>query len=155
MSVGDLATLAIAALACFSIWFLMYRSPLGPSIRAVSIDQKLAESLGINSRRIKLLLWVISGFLVSAAAILLASKTAVDAFYMTPILIKGFIVAMIGGMNRTLVPIVVAVMLGLVESLSSFLLGPNAATPIVFILVILALALMPKRFSKEGLEVRA
>ena len=96
-----------------------------------------------------------AGLLAAVVGCLVASRLTVDAFFMTPVLIKVFIAGMIGGLDRFLVPLTVAVLLGVYEGLAVLLLGSNAGTPAVFLLIIVALGLMPARLANERNEVRA
>jgi branched-chain amino acid transport system permease protein len=155
VSVNDGIVLALTAVAVLVARVLLTRTTLGTSLRASAEDAAIAESTGVNVRRLRTGTWAIAGLLAGAAGVLVASRLAVDPFYMTPVLIKAFIAGMIGGLERFGPPLVVAVLLGVYESCVIFVFGANAGTPAVFLLIIVALAVLPARLVNERREVRA
>jgi branched-chain amino acid transport system permease protein len=155
VSVNDGIVVVLTAVAVLVARLLLTRTTLGTSLRASAEDAAIAESTGVNVRRLRTGTWAIAGLLAGAAAVLVASRLAVDPFYMTPVLIKAFIAGMIGGLERFGPPLAVAVLLGLYESVVIFVFGANAGTPAVFLLIIVALAVLPARLVNERREVRA
>ncbi|AYF26855.1 MULTISPECIES: branched-chain amino acid ABC transporter permease [Micromonospora] len=150
---GIVVGLTIAIIAVANL--LLNRTSLGTSLRASAEDADIAQSAGVNVRALRTATWAVAGALGAIVAVLVASRLSVDAFYMTPFLIKAFIAGMIGGLDRFWLPLAVAVTIGVYESLTVFWLGASAGTPAVFLLIILVLALVPKRFVNERNEVRA
>jgi len=53
----------LAVLACIYIWILLYKTQFGYRVRAVGLNKDAAEIAGINSRRIYILAFFISGAL--------------------------------------------------------------------------------------------
>jgi len=155
VSVNDGIVVVLTAVAVLVARLLLTRTTLGTSLRASAEDAGIAESTGVNVRRLRTGTWAIAGLLAGAAALLVASRLAVDPFYMTPVLIKAFIAGMIGGLERFGPPLAVAVLLGVYESCVIYLFGANAGTPAVFLLIIVALAVLPARLVNERREVRA
>ena len=84
-----------------------------------------------------------------AAAILIASKVTLNAFYMTPFLVKAFVAGIVGGLDRFVRPMVIAVGLGLFESWIIYGFGADARIPAVFLLIIAALGILPSRYLKD------
>jgi branched-chain amino acid transport system permease protein len=155
VSVNDGLVVVLTAVAVLIARLLLTRTTLGTSLRASAEDAGIAESTGVNVRRLRTGTWAIAGLLAAAAALLVASRLAVDPFYMTPVLIKAFIAGMIGGLERFGPPLAVAVLLGVYESCVIFVFGARAGTPAVFLLIIVALAVLPARLVNERREVRA
>jgi len=142
----------IIILVAFSM-FLKTRP--GVAMRASAMNPDLARSFGVNVSRVKAITWSISGVLAGVVGIVLASRLSVDPYYMTPFLISAFIAGIIGGLDRFAAPILVAFGLALYQNWSSFLFGSTAGTASLFILVIVLLAVLPKRFLDERREARA
>lgn len=155
ISVNDGIIVGIAIITVTVTKLLLAKTSLGTSLRACAEDAGIAASAGINVRRLRTGTWAVAGLLAAFVGYLVGSRLSVDTTYMTPILVKVFIAGMIGGLNRFGPPLVVAVLLGVYESLAVFLLGANAGTPAVFLLIIVALAVMPRRLVDERSEVRA
>lgn len=135
-------------------WFLLHTSA-GVSMRASAADAHLASSVGLNVTKIRGLTWAFAGLIAGVVGIIVASRLSVDAFYMTPFLIKAFIAGIIGGLDRFVVPLLIALALGIYEGWAVFLIGPSYGTPAVFIVVIGLLVLLPRRFLDERREARA
>ena len=154
INVSQLAVLlgTIAILIAFSV-FLKTRP--GVAMRASAMNPDLARSFGVNVSRVKAITWAISGVLAGVVGIVLASRLSVDPYYMTPFLISAFIAGIIGGLDRFAAPILIAFGLALYQNWSSFLFGSTAGTASLFILVIVLLAVLPKRFLDERREARA
>ena len=142
----------VALLIAFAI-FLKTRP--GVAMRASAMNPDLARSFGVNVSRVKAITWTISGVLAALVGIILASRLSVDPYYMTPFLISAFIAGIIGGLDRFAAPILIAFGLALYQNWSSFLFGSTAGTASLFILVIVLLAVLPKRFLDERRESRA
>lgn len=154
INVSQLAVLlgTIVILIAFSV-FLKTRP--GVAMRASAMNPDLARSFGVNVSRVKAITWAISGVLAGVVGIVLASRLSVDPYYMTPFLISAFIAGIIGGLDRFAAPILIAFGLALYQNWSSFLFGSTAGTASLFILVIVLLAVLPKRFLDERREARA
>lgn len=155
ISVNDGLIVALAIVTVTIAKLLLSKTSLGTSLRACAEDAGIAAAAGIDVRRLRTGTWAVAGLLAALVGYLVASRLSVDTTYMTPVLIKVFIAGMIGGLNRFGPPLIVAVLLGVYESLAVFLLGANAGTPAVFGLIIVALAVLPKRLVDERSEVRA
>jgi branched-chain amino acid transport system permease protein len=154
-SVNDLVVVVVSVLVIGTAYLVLHRTALGTSLRASAEDAGIAQAAGVNVRALRTATWAVAGAIAAVVAILTASRLSVDPFYMTPVLIKAFIAGMIGGLDRFLLPLGVAVLLGIYEASAVYLLGPAAGTPAVFGLIIVVLALIPKRFVLERQEVRA
>jgi branched-chain amino acid transport system permease protein len=62
---------------------------------------------------------------------------------------------MLGGLDRYWPPMLAAFGVALYNSLASYIFGSDAATPALFVLVIVVLVLAPRRFLEERHEARA
>ncbi len=155
INLNDIAVVVVALLAVVGAWWLMTRTSLGVSLRAAAESPAIAGSTGINVGLLRTATWAVAGVVAAVVGMLTASRLSVDAFYMTAVLIKVFIAGMIGGLDRFFAPLAAAFLLGLYEAWVSYFAGASAAVPAVFVLIIVVLALMPKRWAEERREVRA
>lgn len=162
VEVGDLflnanqvvVTLAVFALLGAFAWFLT-KTPAGLAMRAVASDPGLAGSVGLNVSRVRAITWGFAGLTAGIVGIVVASRLSVDANYMTPFLIKAVIAGIIGGLDRFVVPLLVCFGLALFEGFAAYFVGTNFGTPAVFLLVIVLLTVLPKKFLSEKGVVRA
>ncbi|WP_166789814.1 MULTISPECIES: branched-chain amino acid ABC transporter permease [unclassified Cryobacterium] len=155
VNANDVAIMVLGVFVIGGVYVLFSRTTLGMELRASAENADIAASAGVNVRLLRLGTWTFAGLLAALVAVLVASRLSVDAFYMTPVLIKAFVAGMIGGMDRFFAPLVIAIGIGVYEALAIFIWGSSAGTPAVFLLIIIALAVMPKRFTAARHEVRA
>jgi branched-chain amino acid transport system permease protein len=155
VNVNDLVTVALGVAVPVATHLVLTRTGLGVALRASAENPAVARSVGINVGAVRTAVWAVSGLGAAIGAVFFASRLSVDAFYMTPVVIKVFIAGMIGGLDRFAAPIAAAFGLGLYESWTVYFFGAPAATPAVFVLIIAVLSLAPKRFIEERHEARA
>ncbi|MDA0634013.1 branched-chain amino acid ABC transporter permease [Nonomuraea sp. MCN248] len=155
VNLSDLVTIVVALLSVLGLSLVRRRTRVGAMLNAVAENRAVAESLGIPSARVRVATWALAAILASVAGILVASRTSVDAYYMTPFAMKAFIAGILGGLNRFGLPLAFAFGLGVYEAFVVYLLGAQAVTPAVFTLIIVVLAFAPRSYLSEGREARA
>lgn len=146
-------TLGILALLGVFAWFLA-KTPSGLAMRAVASDPPLASSVGLDVSLVRTLTWGFAGLTAGVVGIVVASRLSLDPYYMTPFLIKAVIAGIIGGLDRFVAPLLFCFALAIFEGMAAYFIGTNYAVPAVFVVVILLLALLPKRFLSERGVVR-
>lgn len=155
INANDVISIVLGILASVAAYLVLNRTGVGVALRASAENPAVARSVGINVGMLRTATWAVSGLIAAVGAILMASRLSVDAFYMTPIIIKVFIAGMIGGLDRFTAPILAAFALGLYEAWAMYFFGAPADMPAVFILTIAVLSFAPKRFIEERYEARA
>jgi len=154
IDLGQLAVIGVGLVVSIAIYLVVIRSDLGLRFRAVSTRPDVSISVGLNVRRLRLLVWAISGVLAGAGGMIFASQLSVDPFYMTNIIILVFVAGMVGGLDSYWLPVGCALGLGLLEAVVEYIFGANSGIPAVFVAVILILAVLPGRAVGER-EVEA
>lgn len=154
VDIGQLAVIGVGFIVSVLIYLVVIRSDLGLRFRAVSVRPDVSISVGLNVRRLRLIVWAISGLLAGAGGMVFASQLSVDPFYMTNLIILVFVAGMVGGLDSYWLPVGCAVGLGLLEAIVEYLFGANSGVPAVFVAVILILAVLPGRAVGER-EVEA
>jgi branched-chain amino acid transport system permease protein len=152
---NDILAICVGIAATIAGHFALTRTGLGVSLRASAENAAVAQSVGINVLSLRTGIWAVSGILVSISAMMFASRLSVNAFYMTPIIVNVFIAGMIGGLDRYWPPMLAAFGIAVYESWAIYLFGEAGGTPALFILIILILAIVPKRYLEERHEARA
>jgi branched-chain amino acid transport system permease protein len=155
INANDLLAVALG-IACIGAGaFVLRHTTLGISLRAAAEDPAIAQSVGISVPALRTATWAVSGLLIAVAAMMFASRLSVSSFYMTPIIINVFIAGMIGGLERFWPPIAAAFFIAVYQAVINYLFGEAGGVPALFLLVIAALSLIPKRFLDERREARA
>jgi branched-chain amino acid transport system permease protein len=155
VNASDILGVALGIVALVVGHLVVNRTGLGVSIRASAEDADVARSVGIDVLNLRTAVWAGSGLLAAIGAMVAASRLVLDARYMTPIIINVFIAGMLGGLDRYWSPMLAAFGIGLYNSLATYFFGSDAATPALFILVLVVLVAAPRRFLEERHEARA
>ncbi|GGF78623.1 branched-chain amino acid ABC transporter permease [Paracoccus acridae] len=143
MSIGDIrlpwqrVLIFVVALATIAgmTWLLKY-TRLGWSIRATSQDRDAAQVVGIPVRRIYMICFGLAAALGALAAAMLAPINAINPWAGIPILLKGFVVVILGGLGSFPGAIIGGLFLGVVEAVGVQLTSSEWRDVISFTLMI-------------------
>ncbi len=119
------------------------RSLAGRALRAVAFDHDAARLMGIDVTRTISAAYALSSVLAGVAGILLAPLLNVSATMGTTLGLKGFAVAIIGGIESARGIVVAGVLYGLVEAIVAGYLGTGVREIVGFALVVLVLLARP------------
>jgi branched-chain amino acid transport system permease protein len=134
----------VLALVLTGLLFLLLRSStLGRAIVAVRMDRDAATLMGIRVERIYALTFGIGALMAGACGSLLASVYPVTTMMADQFLGKAFVVCVIGGLGSVPGALAGGLALGLIESVSGHLVGPQHAMTIGFSLMIILLMTRP------------
>ncbi|WP_020519608.1 branched-chain amino acid ABC transporter permease [Catelliglobosispora koreensis] len=127
--------LAMAALICFGVWFLLSRTRVGLIVRASTERPELTQALGINVGR-----WVtpVFGFgcaLAGLAGVLAAPMRAVHPLMGADLIIVVFAVVVIGGLGSIFGSVAAAFVIGVLQALSEAYLDSALVSQILVYLV--------------------
>jgi branched-chain amino acid transport system permease protein len=116
---------------------------LGKAFQAVSADRDAAELMGISARRAIMLSYALSGAVAALAGILVSPITTVGPTMAGALILKAFSVAVVAGLESGFGVVLVGLLLGGLESVTSFTVGSGWREAPGLILLILALAVRP------------
>jgi simple sugar transport system permease protein len=104
----------VALLACFAVWFLLYRTRLGYEVRAVGSSPGSAEAGGISTGAVQIKIFLISGALAGFVGLnhVLADAGFLGVNYERELGFTGIAVAFLGRNHPVGVPLA-AIMLGI------------------------------------------
>jgi branched-chain amino acid transport system permease protein len=146
-----LFVIAVTAAVLLALWLFLERTNLGLIIRAGSRDPLMVGALGIDLRRIWLLVFGIGSTLAGLAGILAGPMRGVYAEMGVTVIIESFVVVVVGGMGSLLGAIVAGILIGEVVSLTAFF-APKLADIMVFIVMAIVLMVRPSGlFGEAGL----
>ena len=131
------AYLIIAGLMVF-----LNTSKRGQAMRAVAQDYDAARLLGINPKRIAMLGMFIGVGLSAVAGTIIAPVFAVTAYMGESLMIKAFLVIVIGGLGSVPGAIYAALLIGLFESFGLTYFG-HITNVFLFVVVILVMLVRP------------
>ena len=131
------AYLIIAGLMVF-----LNTSKRGQAMRAVAQDYDAARLLGINTRRIAMLGMFIGVGLAAVAGAIIAPVYSVSAYMGEFLMIKAFLVIVIGGLGSVPGALIGAFLIGMFESFGTTYFG-HITDVYLFVFVILVMAVRP------------
>jgi len=108
---------AVAAAACALLFWFLERTHYGRGIRALAEDRTSAQVLGVRVGRLISVTFIIGSGLAALAGGLLGTIFPFTAFFGSAFLLKGFAVAIVGGLGNIRGVVVAALVLATAETL--------------------------------------
>ncbi len=142
-SLASLFTAGIGVLLMLGLWALLTFTKLGVAMRAVSQREDVAEAMGLPVRTVLMATWGAAAVLATAAALLFAPTTLLNPTMMLDPLSKGFVAAVIGGMNSLPGAVVGGYVLGVLELLVGVYVSLEFKASFAFLVVIIVLVVRP------------
>jgi branched-subunit amino acid ABC-type transport system permease component len=132
----------ITAAVAVALTMMLDRTILGQQVKAVRGNPDMAEAVGVNVRRIFLVVFALGSLIGGIAALIAGMRFAASPDMGDTPVFYAFVVAFVAGVERS--PIVVAavgLLIGLVESVSTLWVSDNLSALTVFGLLLLWLTL--------------
>ena len=126
------------------------RTRLGRAIQAVSMDRKGAVISGIDPSRMNLATWAISGALGALAGVFFATYTQLSPGMWVAPLIIAVAVVVVGGIGSIVGSLVVAHIIGFMETLTTTLIAAELRGVFTMALIIVVLVIAPKGLFGRG-----
>lgn len=150
----DLWLTGVAALVLAGVFTLLFLTPLGRRMRAVAADMQLARASGIRADRVMLTLWAIVGVLSAVAGIIVGIKTVVTPELGWDLLLPAFAAAILGGIGSPVGAVVAGIGLGIIQELSTPLVGFTYKIALAFVALIAVLIVRPQGLFGQAERVR-
>ncbi len=139
-----------AILATGAVWWFINRTRLGAALEATAQDKDAAQLMGIPSQRMFALAWGIGAACAGVAGVLLSSFFPIFPEVGAYFILIAFVVVALGGFGSVSGAFWAGIIVGVVEVVGGFLLGPEYKMAIVLSLFLLVLLVRP-----QGLMGRA
>ena len=143
LSRSAILTSLIGVTIMVGLWLLLNRTKIGLAMRAVAQREDVAKAMGIPVKTVMFATWGVSALLAAAAALLLAPTTLLSPTMMFDPLSKGFVAAVIGGMNSLPGAILGGYALGVLELMVGVYVSNEFKASFAFLVVILVLVFRP------------
>jgi branched-chain amino acid transport system permease protein len=121
-----LVLIGVSVAVIGAVLLVLTLTPLGVKVRAVSADSDLAETLGIRSGRLKLLVFAVSTAMASLAGSLIAPLTNVGPQMGNAYLFVMFVVVIVGGARVSMV-LVAALAIAIVQNVTTLVVDSLVA----------------------------
>ena len=143
VTILDLVILSAAILTMAAFFWMFAYTKLGRAMRAVGMNPKAAQLVGVNIGRIHMLVWGLSGVISAIAALLISPKILMTAD-MGSIVTLGFAAAIIGGFNSLPGAVVGGFVIGVSENLVGLFISSRAIVVAPFVAIMLVLIVRPQ-----------
>jgi len=144
----------VAALALTGLLYLLLRRlRVGRAIVAVRLDRDAAVLMGVNVKSIHAIAFGLGAALAGCAGVLMALIYPISPLTSSTFLGKAFVVCVLGGLGSVSGALAGGLLLALVEGVGTTFLGPEYATTLSFILLIIFLIVRPQGLlGRKGFE---
>jgi branched-chain amino acid transport system permease protein len=135
---------AVALLVTVGLHLLLTRTALGSRMLAVAEDEVAAQLMGIKPQQMQAIAWGLAAGATGIAGALIATF-----FYISPtvgetLVIVAFVTVSLGGFGNVPGALVAGLLIGVIESLSAYWIGPVYKDIVVYSLFVAVLWLRPQ-----------
>ncbi|WP_311172196.1 branched-chain amino acid ABC transporter permease [Halobellus ordinarius] len=143
----SVASIIIAGVILAVLFLFLNRTFLGKAARTIFQDERGAQLVGIDPRKIRTLVFVLSAIVAGLAGILAASRSNVSVASSFEFTTFALIVSIVGGVRSLVGAVVAGLLLGLVNQMANFFIGSYFATIILFGSAVIFLLFRPEVMS--------
>lgn len=140
----DLQLAAAAVVSLAVIFGIIHLTPVGRRMRAVADNRDLALVSGIRPDRVMIALWCLVGAVTAVAGMMLGMKTVVSPELGWEMLLPAFAAAILGGIGSPAGAVLAGLMLGVVQELSTPIVGFTYKLVVPFVVLLGVLLVRPR-----------
>jgi len=138
----------VSAVGCVVVTYVVYlliaRTKYGRALRATSLDKDTALLMGINTNRVFALTFGLGAACVGVAGGLLANFYPIFPEVGLNFAIMSFVIVALGGFGNIGGAFLAGILVGLIENVGGFLIGPEFKYTLVFVLYLAVISIRPK-----------
>lgn len=136
------------------LWLLLHRSSLGTVMRATANNPTAAALAGVNTDRVRLIAFSLSGAMAALAGTAVIPVTFLQFSTVTSYAVAGFIAAVVGGLGSSLGAVVGGLVLGLLQAVLGRYISSEIAEVVAIGALISVLLFRPSGMFGKLNEVR-
>jgi neutral amino acid transport system permease protein len=140
----ELIVLVVGVAVLVGVGFMLRVTLLGKRMRALSDDLELAETAGIDTRRVILYTWVFAGALAGLAGVLAGSITNIRPELGFELLLPIFAAVILGGIGDAFGALVAGLVLGVMTEWSTLLIDARWKVAVGFVILVIVLVIRPQ-----------
>ncbi|QGG96448.1 branched-chain amino acid ABC transporter permease [Actinomarinicola tropica] len=146
------ATIVVGLLVLTAFGWALRSTRIGTAMRAVSVNKDLAESSGIDVRRVVLATWLVGAALAGLSGVMFGLAESVRWDMGNDVLLLIFAAVVLGGLGTAYGAMVGGLVVGLVTQLSTYWFAPDLK--LMFALVVLIVILVARPQGILGVKER-
>jgi len=144
INIQSIWILGLVVITVSGLFIFMERTYWGKAVRACVINRMAARLMGINPYLLSLMAFTLSGALGAAAGIFITPITLANYDMGFTLGLKGFVAAIIGGINNVGGAIVGGLLLGILEMFGAGLISSGFKDAVALIVLIAVLLIRPE-----------
>jgi branched-chain amino acid transport system permease protein len=145
VTVTGIASIVVAALLFFGLYWVVQRTRLGLQMQSVAASAADSELVGLDSRRIIRMTVLAAAVLAGVGgAYFVANVGTIDPLIGNDLLVKGAAIVIVGGMGSIVGAVVVAYAIGLAETFAIVFIGSDVREVVALTLLVAILLFRPQ-----------
>lgn len=148
--VQRLLIIAGAFVLMLALHLFLTRTTTGSSIVATAQNREGAALMGIDANRVSMMTFAISGVLVAVAATLFSPIALVFPAMGNLVVMKAFVIIILGGMGSIPGAIVGGLIIGFAEAFAAFYISTDYKDIVAFVLLVAILSVRPQGLFGQG-----
>jgi branched-chain amino acid transport system permease protein len=142
--ITHILALAAVILLIAALELILKRTSLGMKIRACSSDRQTAQLTGINDSKVAAVTFGISSVLAAVAGMFFALTNQLGPAYGFDLTMLGWVAVIIGSMGNLKGAAVAGILMGIIQSLTSYVWLPGFNQAVLYVVLLLILVIRPK-----------
>ncbi len=149
----DIVIFMVAVATMLMLYFMFTYTRIGKAMRAVGMNPRAAQLVGVNLKRVRMAVWALAGLVSAVSALLIMPKILI-----TPdighIAILAFAAAIVGGISSIPGAVVGGFLIGIAENLVGLFVSTNAIVVAPFLAIMIVLIFRPQGLFGGKLQVK-
>ncbi len=134
----------VSVLVFLALGYLLNKTPFGMHVRAVNQNREVAQTLGVNTRKVDMMVFALGSGLAGIAGVALALLSPVNPTVGQSYIVNAFLVVILGGIGSISGTALSAVILGFMTVIIETMTSNSLAKVLVLVFVIAFLQFRPK-----------
>ena len=149
----DVVIFGVAVGVMVLLYLMFNRTRIGKAMRAVGMNPKASQIVGIRLSRIRMMVWALAGLISALAALLIAPKILITPD-IAHIAILAYAAAIVGGFTSLPGAVLGGFIIGVVENLVGLFISTNAIVVAPFLAILITLVVRPQGLLGGKMQVK-
>lgn len=142
--VERLVVTIIGGVLLLAMYFFITKTRLGRAMRAIAQDRECAAFQGVNIDKISTITFGVGGALAASAGVLLGPVLFINPYMGAPVILKAFIIIILGGLGSIPGCLLGGLFLGMVDAVGSIYANSQAVEIFTFVFIFFMLVIRPQ-----------
>lgn len=143
ISYNGLLNISLGIAIMFVLFYMLQKTKLGLAIRTTASNETIARMLGIPTKSVTMITWVIAGALGCLAGIMIAPSTTVTLTLMDSIQINALVACVLGGFQTFYGPVLGAYIIGVVKNILVYYVSSIWGEQLLYLLIFIFMVIRP------------